>query len=303
VAALEVHGELTLPPEVRCALLEMSPATMDRRLASRRQGQARQPFTQSASAAAVRTLVPLRTFGEWSGPQVGECQADLVAHCGETTAGHYLTTLTMVDVATLWTDLGVVNGKDYLHVRGALRFAQQRLPFPLRHLHSDHGGEFLNHPLQAYCQAEGIATSRGRPYRKNDQSYVEQRNGSVVRRWVGYDRYDGKAPFELLRRLYEALRPYLNHFQPVQRLVAKHRTGAKLAKRYDQPQTPYQRLLATGSLTPQQEAALREEHAALNPAALLRAIVACQDALLRHIDHRGERSFGNTFMRHTPIDG
>ena len=119
-----------------------------------------------------------------------------VAHCGDTTAGHYLTTLTIVDVATLWTDLDVVYGKDYLHVRGALHFARRRLPFTLRHMHSDNGGEFLNHPLQEYCQRVGITTSRGRPYRKNDQSYAEQRNGSVVRRWTGYDRYDGKQALE-----------------------------------------------------------------------------------------------------------
>jgi transposase InsO family protein len=303
LAALETHGEVALAPEVRAALLRMSPATIDRRLAARRPGPNRQPFTQSASAAAVRARVPVRTFGEWDSPEVGECQADLVAHCGDTTAGHYLTTLTLVDVATLWTELDVVNGKDYLHVRGALHFARRRLPFALRHVHSDNGGEFLNHPLQEYCQREGIATSRGRPYRKNDQSYVEQRNGSVVRRWAGYDRYDGKPALELLKRLYAALRPFLNHFQPVQRLVEKQREGAKVHKRYDEPQTPYARLLARGTLTPEQADALRTEHATLNPAALLRTIAACQDALVRHIDHSQERRFGNTLSEANPSDG
>lgn len=294
VAALERHGELQLDPGVCTALLRMSPATIDRRLAPKRRHVGRRPFTQSRSGAALKALVPLRTFGEWSHVTPGACQADLVAHCGETTEGFYLTTLMVVDVATSWQDFDAVWGKDYLHVRGAVHFAQQRLPMPLWELHTDNGGEFLNYPLQEYCRAAGIRTSRGRPYRKNDQAFVEQRNGSVIRRWVGYDRYASKAAYALLRRLYAALRPYGNFFQPVQKLVAKEREGAKVHKRYDAPRTPYQRLLASGVLSPDQQASLTAQYEALNPAALRREIDACLDALLRHIDLSKQRPLGNT---------
>ena len=294
VEALERHDELALDPAVRAAVLRMSPATMDRRLGPTRRRLGRRPFTQTPSAGALRALVPLRTFGDWSEVTPGACQADLVAHCGETTEGFYLTTLMLVDVATSWQDFDVVWGKDYLHVRGAVHFAQQRLPMPLLELHTDNGGEFLNYPLQEYCRAAGIRTSRGRPYRKNDQAFVEQRNGSVVRRWVGYDRYRSKAACTLLHRLYAALRPYVNFFQPVQKLVHKERERAKVHKRYDAPRTPYQRLLASGVLSSDQQAALTTQYQALNPAALRREIAACLDALLRHVDLSAQRPLSNT---------
>jgi len=175
-----------------------------------------------------------------------------------------------------------------------VHFAQQRLPMPLLELHTDNGGEFLNYPLQEYCRAAGIRTSRGRPYRKNDQAFVEQRNGSVVRRWVGYDRYRSKAACTLLHRLYAALRPYVNFFQPVQKLVHKERERAKVHKRYDAPRTPYQRLLASGVLSSDQQAALTTPYQALNPAALRREIAACLDALLRHVDLSAQRPLSNT---------
>lgn len=297
--ALERHGELQLDPAVRAAVLRMSPATMDRRLAPTRRHLGRRPFTQSRSVAVLKALVPLRTFGDWSDVTSGACQADLVAHCGETTEGFYLTTLMLVDVATSWQDFDVVWGKDYLHVRGAVHFAQGRLPMLLRELHSDNGGEFLNYPLQEYCRAAGIRTSRGRPYRKNDQAFVEQKNGGVIRRWVGYDRYSSKAAYALLRRLYAALRPYVNFFQPVQKLVHKQREGAKVHKTYDAPRTPYQRLLASGVLSPEQQASLTAQYEALNPAALRREIEACLDALLRHIDLSKQRPLGNTLFEAT----
>lgn len=296
--ALERHGELHLDPAVGDALKRMSPATIDRRLAAHRRSLARRPFTQTRSAAALKALVPLRTFGEWANPTPGACQADLVAHCGDTTQGFYLTTLMVVEVATSWQDFDVVWGKDYLHVRGALEFAEKRLPMALHLLHTDNGGEFLNYPLQEWCRAKGIRTSRGRPYRKNDQAFVEQRNGSVVRRWVGYDRYSNKPAFALLRRLYAALRPFVNFFQPVQKLVHKQREGAKVHKTYDAPRTPYQRLLASAALTPDQQAELTAQYRTLNPAALRREIAVCLDALLKQVDLT-EHTFSNSISEAT----
>lgn len=303
LAALERHGELRFDPAVREAVLAMSPATIDRRLAPLRRGVARRPYGQSASAAALKALVPVRTFGDWADAQPGDCQTDLVLHCGDTTEGTYLATLMVVDPASGWQDFDALLNKGYLYVRGGLQFARKRLPFRLRKLHTDNGGEFLNHPLQEYCRAEGIVTSRGRPYRKNDQAYVEQRNGSVVRHWVGYDRYASPAALQVLRRLYAALRPYVNFFHPVQRLTSKHREGSTVHKRYDAPRTPYQRLLSSGTLTADQERRLCADYEAQNPAALLREIAVCQELLLKHIDHSTQRRLGNTISEATTTGG
>lgn len=294
LAALEHHEELRLDPPVRAAVLTVSAATIDRRLAPQRRRLSRRPFTQTPSAAALKALVPLRTFGDWSEVTPGACQADLVAHCGDTTEGFYLTTLMVVDVATSWSDFDVVWGKDYLHVRGGLPFMRTRLPMPLRELHTDNGGEFLNYPLQEYCWKEGIRTTRGRPYKKNDQAFVEQKNGGIIRRWVGYDRYSSKAAFAILRRLYAALRSYVNFFQPVQKLLTKHREGATVHKQYDAPRTPYQRLLASGVLTTDQTTQLTQRYDSLNPAALRREIDDALDALLKHVDLIKQRPLGNT---------
>ncbi len=220
-----------------------------------------------------------------------------MAHCGESTEGFYLTTLMMVDVATSWSEFEAVWGKGYLHVGGAVHFVRQRFPFGVRELHSDNGGEFLNYPLYEYCQREGIRTTRGRAYKKNDQAYVEQKNGGIIRRWVGYDRYGSKAAFSLLRKLYRALRLYVNFFQPVQKLVGKKREGARLHKQYDQPQTPYQRVLAAGVLTVGQQRELDRLYHSLNPAALRREIEATLEALWKAADRKPRTAVGNPILR------
>lgn len=148
-----------------------------------------------------------------------------------------------VDVATGWQECVVVWGKGKDRVGGGVHQIRGRLPFPLRELHTDNGGEFINDALYPYCQRHGIHLTRGRPYKKNDQAYVEQRNWSVVRRLVGYHRYSSKAAYEQMGRLYLLVRQYVNFFQPISKLIAKERVGAKVTKRYDVAKTPYQRLL------------------------------------------------------------
>lgn len=186
----------------------------------------------------------------------GHLQADLLAHCGDSAHGFYLTSLLAIDVATGWTELQTVWGKGHKRVGTAVHLARQALPMPLLSLHTDHGGEFLNHILVPWCRGERIAFTRGRPYRKNDQAYVEQRNGSVLRRHIGYDRYCTRAAFAALKAVHELLRLYVNFFQPVRKLVSKERHGARVGKRYDRAQTPYRRVLASGVLTPDRSVAL-----------------------------------------------
>lgn len=287
IAALERHDEVTLSTEQRTALLQISPATIDRLLRPvRRQYRRHGRATTSPSLAALRAQVPLRTFGEWTNVPPGHLQADLLAHCGESTLGFYLTSLLAIDVATGWTELQAVWGKGHKRVGSAVHLARQALPMPLLGLHTDNGGEFLNHILVPWCRGARIAFTRGRPYRKNDQAYVEQRNGSVLRRYIGYDRYCTRTAFAALKAVHELLRLYVNFFQPLRKLVSKERHGARVVKRYDRAQTPYRRLLASGVLTPERSAALAAVYHRLNPRQLRADLQTHLDALWTLADGR-----------------
>lgn len=270
LAALERHGELELCSEVRALLLQASPSTIDRLLRRHRTAGLRQPRCQRPATTALKSQVPIRTWSEWKGVAPGSLQADLVLHCGDSTEGFYLTTLCAVDVASGWTELQPVWGLGKQRVGTAMHLIRERLPFPLKYLHTDNGSEFINHVLVPWCLREGITLSRGRGYRKNDQAYVEQRNWLGVRRQVGYHRYSSRAAFETLHQLHPLLRLQLNFFRPVRKLVGKDRIGARVTKRYDQPLTPYQRLLANGSLSEVSRAQLERQYLATNPAELQR---------------------------------
>lgn len=264
--ALERHEELTVSAQQRTALRHISPATIDRvlrpvRRLHRRHGLA----TTSPSLAALRAQVPLRTFGEWANVPPGSVQVDLLGHCGDTTAGFYLASLLAVDVATGWTESRPVWGTGFRRVASAVYVAREAFPMPVHSFHSDNGREFLNHALLGWARRLNIQQTRGRPYRKNDQAYVEQKNWSVLRRLIGYDRYSTKAAFDALIAVHELLRPHVNFFQPIRKLISKERHGARVIKRYDRAQTPYRRLLASGVLPPAQRDALAAEYQRYNP--------------------------------------
>ena len=286
VTILERHGELVLTEAVREQVGHLSAATVDRVLKPLRARTRRHPLTQTVATATLKAQIPVRTFGDWHGVRPGAVQADLVAHCGDSSEGFYLTTLDVVDVATGWTDCRILWGKGQDKVGGALHQVKTTLPFPLRELHTDNGAEFLNRVVYPWCQKNAIALTRGRPYRKNDQAFVEQKNWSVVRRLVGYDRYSTKAASLAFERLYRLIRSWVNFFQPLRKVVSKERVGAKVLKRYDVAQTPYQRVLALDVLTDAQAAALRTEFLRLNPVRLRAAIEVALDALWNHADRR-----------------
>lgn len=291
VAALERHGALALAPALRKQLERLSPATIDRLLRPVRHRLGRQPRRVAPANAGLKGQIPLRTWSEWQGVRPGALQGDLVLHCGESLEGFYLATLVGVDVATVWTELEAVWGVRQQRVGTGVHHVRQRLPFPLREWHTDNGSEFINRLLIPWFRREGITVTRGRGYRKNDQAWVEQRNWLFVRRVVGYDRYRSRAAYELLQRLYRLLRQ-LNFLRPVRKLVSKQRVGAKVLKRYDRPQTPYQRVLAAGVLSAEQRQALEREFLAINPATLLSEIQRTLEALWKFADHEGSRRRG-----------
>lgn len=286
VQALERHHGVVVPAGVRAALLAASPATLERLLRPLRRRRGRPPYRASPAATALRQQIPLRTWSEWTAVAPGALQGDLVLHCGESTGGFYLATLLAIDVATSWTELEIVWGLGRKRVGGAVHYVRERLPIPLREWHSDNGSEFINDHLLEWCRRHGIRFTRGRPYRKNDQAWVEQRNGLVVRRLIGYDRYSTRAAFAVLQRLYRLLRLQLNFFRPVRKLVSKHRVGSKVTKRYDAARTPYQRLVAAGVLAPAQHQVLEAQLHGLDPITLAQDIERTLDMLWKLADTR-----------------
>jgi len=271
--------------EVEVQLCQMSPSTIDRLLCPWRRLGGRRPFSTTKPASLLKSSIPIRTFADWREDKPGFLEADLVFHCGESTEGFYLNTLSTVDVATGWSECAGVWGRGQERVASAVHRVQQRLPFPLLGLDSDNGSEFINQYLYAYCQREKITFTRSRSYKKNDSCHVEQKNWSVVRRLVGYDRYNSRAALEALNRIYDLLRLYVNFFQPVMKLVTKTRHGAKVHKVYDTARTPYQRLLQAGVLTEAKRQELAAVYHGLNPVLLLKQINENLETLWNLAEH------------------
>ncbi|MBM3136472.1 MAG: transposase family protein [Chloroflexi bacterium] len=272
IEVLRRCGEKTMTTDVAAQLCQMSPSTIDRLLRPYRRLGGRRPFATTKPGSLLKSSIPIRTFADWEENRPGFLEADLVPHCGESTGGFYLTTLSTVDVASGWSECIGVWGKGQDRVKAAVHRIRQRLPFPMLGLDSDNGGEFINQHLYNYCRSEGITFTRSRSYKKNDSCHVEQKNWSVVRRLIGYDRYNSRAALEALNRIYNLLRLYVNFFQPVMKLVSKTRHGAKVHKVYDIARTPYQRLLESGVLTEAKKQELAATYYGLDPVLLLKRI-------------------------------
>jgi hypothetical protein len=294
IESLEHHGHLQLPEDVRERLLTISPATADRLLGQVRGG--RGGISTTRPGALLKHQIPLRSFADWDDLQPGFFEADLVAHCGSQNKGSYLNTLVLADVASGWIECAALLVREQTVVVQALRMIAKRLPILLRGLDTDNGGEFINGTLIAYCDQAGITFTRCRPYKKNDQCFVEQKNGAVVRRWIGYDRFEGATTCTLLSQLYERLRGYLNFFQPSLKLLTKTRNGAHVHKTYDDAQTPCQRLLASPDVDETAKAALREQFQNLDPVRLLSQIEELQDTLWRQAQFNSPASTATTAL-------
>jgi hypothetical protein len=286
VPAMERHGHLRLDALVRSRLLAMSAATMDRLLRPVRErgGAGRR---RSGAVSAVRRSVRVRTFSDWGEPPPGFMEMDLVARSGPTLTGAFAWTLVLTDVATGWTECVGLPCRDGMLVVGALTWVRGVLPFPLQGIDVDNDSVFLNEAVVGWCRAEGVEITRSRAYRKNDQAWVEQKNGAVVRRLVGHDRLEGIGATGELSRLYASARRFVNFFQPSFKLAGKRYDGAKVSRRYHAPATPYARLLATGELAPEAKAQLEAEFAALDPIGLMAAIRASQERIATLAAHGG----------------
>lgn len=276
IPILEKHKEIELDESVREKLLSISAATIDRVLAVERKKRSVRQRSRTKPGTLLKHQIPIRTFSEWDEQRPGFVEIDLVGHEGGEPGGEYIQTLDMTDVCTGWTETQAVKNKARVWVFEALKEIRGRLPFKLLGIDSDNGSEFINSHLYGYCEQEKITFTRARAYRKNDNCYVEQKNYSVVRRTVGYNRYDNSQQLRLLNQLYSRLRLYTNYFQPVMKLKKKIRVGSKVKKRYDQPRTPYQRVLESSMVEKEYKKKLNQEYAKLNPAELRRQISSLQ---------------------------
>ena len=229
----------------------------------------------------LKHQIPIRTFQDWNETQPGFLEADLVAHCGIQAGGGYLYTLTLTDIATGWTECLPLLYRSGETVLMAFQRARTLFPFPILGIDTDNGGEFLNEKVVAYCEQEQITFTRGRPYQKRDQFFVEQKNGAVVRQVVGYDRLVGEQSYRQLTELYRALRLYVNCYQPSMKLQSKLREGKKVRCVYDSAKTPLQRLLLSGVLPIQKHQELIEVAHALDPLCLFQQLEQLQKAVFR----------------------
>jgi len=281
IPVLEKHGEINLTTKVREKLFKISAATIDRMLAETRKRYRIKGRSTTRPGTLLKKSIPIRTFADWDEKVPGFFEVDLVSHDGGAVRGDFLQSLNFTDIATGWVEMIAVKNKAQVWVFAGIKSIKERLPFSILGIDSDNGAEFINAHLLRYCREEHITFTRSRPYRKNDSCFVEQKNYSVIRRTVGYSRYDTDKKLNILNELYSYLRLYANFFQPVRKLIKKERIGSKVTKRYDEAKTPYRRVLASPGIEDEIKVKLKNQYAMLNPAELKRKITKLQNRLLK----------------------
>lgn len=268
---LHRHGELGLPVLVRDQLQSISRATLARRLAELPTPKVRRAVLRSRPAPGIQAAIPIGRYA-WDETRPGALEIDLVEHNGGSSAGHYAYTLDVVDVVTGWSMRRAVLGRGQAGVFAALQWIVEHWPYPIWALHSDNGSEFINAFLLKFSQQHGYDFSRSRPYKKNDNAHVEQKNRQLVREVVGYARYNTPEEVAWLNQVYACLDPYANLYLPSRKVIGKARTGAHVTKTYDTAQAPFQRAVAAGILDSATQMFLEAEILAQSPLALHRRL-------------------------------
>jgi hypothetical protein len=258
VALLCSQPELGIQEAVQQKLLQISPATIDRILAPERKKLSIKGRSHTRAGTLVKHQIPIRTFFDWDERQPGFFEMDTVGHDGGNTYGEFCVTLDATDVCSGWVELRALRNRAHRWVKEAVEAIRQDLPFSLKGIDSDNGGEFINYQLLSWCNEQHIQFTRGRSYRKNDNCFVEQKNDLAVRRTVGYYRFDTPLEYEALQEVYRHLCPLLNFYYPSVRIIQKTREGARVKKIYDAPKPPYQRLLESPQLDEAVKAELRK---------------------------------------------
>jgi hypothetical protein len=277
--ALMRFGEIDERKETIAKLKRMSVSTINRLLKKTRDEFIIKGRATTKPGTLLKSQIPVRLGDEWDDTTVGFVEIDLVAHCGDSTRGEYINTLDVTDIATTWTETRAVLNKAQKHVFEALMHIQIRAPFDYAGIDSDNGSEFINYHLYHFCQTYGIVFTRTRSYRKNDNAHIEEKNWSIVRKHMGYSRFEGREALDLINDYYDCLRLYTNFFLPTVKLTSKQRIGSRTVKRYDKPKTPYARMLACPDVDKPTKKRLQKTFESLNPAKLKRDMLALGDRL------------------------
>lgn len=280
IEAMGRHGHLDLEPQIAEKLASISAATIDRILATPREKATNGRRRRSGVGSAIRKSVPVRTFADWKDPAVGFFEVDMVEHCGGSKVdGNFVHSLVLTDIATGWTECLALLIREQSRIAAGLREVRDALPFAMLGIDTDNDSAFMTQPILDFCLEGRLEWTRSRAYKKNDQAWVEQKNGAVVRRLVGYGRLSGPRARAALDRLYDASRLYVNFFQPCFKLKSKQRDGAQVRKVYYPPATPYERVMASEAVDAVSKKNLGKQFQALDPVELLGRIRQAQHEL------------------------
>ncbi len=292
IAKLRQWNELDVPHAVEEKIVKIAASTIDEKLKRSKREARHKILGTTKPGSLLKRQIPIRTVS-WDEKRAGYCELDTVAHCGTSAFGDYANTVDLTDLLTQWSEQEAILGKGQKTTRMALERIKQRLPFALKGIDPDNGGEFINWHLLEWCSQQKIEFTRGRPYQKNDNAHIEQKNWTHVRKLVGYGRIEDPRIINLLNDLYRnEWRLYMNFFQPTMKLVDKKRWGEhheKIKRIYDQPKTPYQRVLACSDVPEENKQKLRTIYERLNPAQLRRVIIEKRKVLGRAITAEREK--------------
>lgn len=266
-------GEIDITKDTYERLCVISAATCDRLLAHDRRKLGIKGRSTTKPGSLLKSQIPIRTFADWNEQCPGFVEIDLVAHCGQATSGEYVNTLDVTDIATGWTETRACINKAKVHVLKEMKHIKENLPFDLLGIDSDNGSEFINHHFYEYCLDQSITFTRSRANHKNDGCYVEGKNWHVVRKLIGYERYEGQRAVDVLNEIYGRLRLFTNFFSPQQKLLTKTRNGARVRKVYDKAKTPYKRVLEDENVPDSVKKKLKEQYLTLNPVTIRKEIL------------------------------
>jgi hypothetical protein len=299
IERLREAKELVCSEDVAGKLKTISAKTIDRLLKRERDLRGLRQNRNPSVHPLLYQKVPVKVASEWDTAQVGNLQLDYVFHCGRSTAGEYLHTLSAADIATGWWEGEPIRGRSQKATKEGMDRIRRRLPFRILEIHPDNDSGMINDLLWGYCQKARIRMSRSRPYKKNDNAWVEQRNWTHVRKVVGYRRLDSDVELAILQELYGSFTIYKNFFQPTMKLAEKVRCGGKIHRKYDEPKTPYQRLIESGQISAAARKRLAAQYKSLNVAQLRRQIEGLRNRLFNQLDNKNgaEPSAGK---RHGP---
>jgi hypothetical protein len=282
IELVQAEGSWGISEEVKAKLLKISVSTCERLLRPHKAAFRPAGRCMTKPGSMLKSQIPVRTWADWVETEPGYCEMDLVHHCDNSTYGEYVHTLSVTDVVLGWTELHALRNRSEKTVECGVDSIRTRMPYPIKGLDSDCGGEFINQIMLRYCQERNIVFTRSRPSKKNDQCRIEQKNYSVVRQNVGYDRFEGEEAVRTLNAYYRALRLQVNFMQPCMILTRKERIGSRVRRHYDMAKTPCQRALEHPCVPDECKHALKEQLAAIKPLALAKEILRLREELRRH---------------------